>query len=564
MWVIDFEFQQLPGENPLPHCVVAYEIRSKRTVKMELNGTIPRDCPFQMNDGVLFVGFFSCAEWACFLALDWPLPRRVLDLYVEFRNLLSGRKTPAGYGLSGALVSFGLDSLRIQDKEQMRELAIRGAPFTTEERIALLDYCERDVMATVALLDAMLEHLDLPRALYRGRYMVALAKMEREGVPIDTELLLRLRSNWGELRLALVEEHDPHGIWDGARFNEKRFAEFLALRGISWPTTASGRLCLDKATFKTMSILNPVVAPIRTLRQLMSNMRLESLSVGGDGRNRVMLSPFQSKTGRNQPSNARFIYGQPKWLHFLIRPEPTRALAYIDYCQQEFGIGAALSGDVNMMRAYSSEDPYLGFARQAGERIERLEDAEVRRVRARYKQAVLAVQYGMSSIGLATCLGEELWQAEELLRLHRKAFPSYWQMTEQYIDHAVLCGWVRTVFGWYLHVEEPINRRSIMNFPMQANGSEILRLACCELTEVGINVCAPVHDAVLVEGPLEDIDEIVSYTKEILGRVSRIVLGGFELKTDVVVIRYPQRVEQPGGSDMFHRIMRTLTEVETR
>ena len=36
---------------------------------------------------------------------------------------------------------------------------------------------------------------------------------------------------------------------------------------------------------------------------------------------------------------------------------------------------------------------------------------------------------------------------------------------------------------------------------MQANGAEMLRLACCLATERGIEVCAPVHDAVLICAP---------------------------------------------------------------
>ena len=42
------------------------------------------------------------------------------------------------------------------------------------------------------------------------------------------------------------------------------------------------------------------------------------------------------------------------WLRHLIRPRPGWALSYIDWSQQEFGIAAALSGDVNMCAAYAS------------------------------------------------------------------------------------------------------------------------------------------------------------------------------------------------------------------
>ncbi len=95
-------------------------------------------------------------------------------------------------------------------------------------------------------------------------------------------------------------------------------------------------------------------------------MRLADLAVGADGRNRCLLSPFQSRTGRNQPSNSRFIFGPSAWLRSLIKPDDGRAVAYIDWSQQEFGIAAAFSGDANMLVAYRSGDPYLAFAKQAG------------------------------------------------------------------------------------------------------------------------------------------------------------------------------------------------------
>src|SRR5205085_503441 len=98
----------------------------------------------------------------------------------------------------------------------------------------------------------------------------------------------------------------------------------------------------------------------------LGQLRLNELAVGPDGRNRCLLSAFGARTGRNQPSNSKFIYGPAAWLRGLIQPQPGRAVAYIDYEQQEFGIAAALSGDPAMMEAYRSGDPYLAFAKQAG------------------------------------------------------------------------------------------------------------------------------------------------------------------------------------------------------
>ena len=76
----------------------------------------------------------------------------------------------------------------------MQELACRGGPYIQAERSALLDYCQIDVEALGRLLPAMLPELDLPRAILRGRYMAAIARMEAAGIPVDVETLNRLRA----------------------------------------------------------------------------------------------------------------------------------------------------------------------------------------------------------------------------------------------------------------------------------------------------------------------------------------------------------------------------------
>jgi hypothetical protein len=86
----------------------------------------------------------------------------------------------------------------------MRELAMRGGPYTNAEQAALLEYCQSDVDALARLLPAMLPGMDLPRALLRGRYMAAAARMEWAGIPIDANTLARLRSHWDRIKGLLV------------------------------------------------------------------------------------------------------------------------------------------------------------------------------------------------------------------------------------------------------------------------------------------------------------------------------------------------------------------------
>src|SRR5262249_54419127 len=128
---------------------------------------------------------------------------------------------------------------------------------------------------------------------------------------------------------------------------------------------------------------------------------LNEFAFGKDGRHRFMVSPFGGKTGRNQPSTSRFIFGGPAWVRNLMRPSASNRLVYVDYAQQEFGIAAALSGDVNMLTAYSSGDPYLQFAIMAGAAPTGATKQSHSAQRELFKACALGVQYGMQAESLA-------------------------------------------------------------------------------------------------------------------------------------------------------------------
>ena len=132
----------------------------------------------------------------------------MLDLFVEFRALTNGLNTVSGAALLGALVYHGLPAMDAAEKKAMRVLAIRGGPFTADERQALLDYCAEDVYALERLLPRMLPRIDLPRALLRGRYGWAVASMEHHGIPIDVPMFEHLRTRWKDIQAALVAEVD--------------------------------------------------------------------------------------------------------------------------------------------------------------------------------------------------------------------------------------------------------------------------------------------------------------------------------------------------------------------
>jgi DNA polymerase I len=296
------------------------------------------------------------------------------------------------------------------------------------------------------------------------------------------------------------------------------------------------------------------------LRSGLSDFRLEDLAVGRDGRNRTILSVFRSRTGRNQPSNTRYIFGPSVWLRSLIQPPPGFGLAYVDWSQQEFGIGAALSGDQAMRAAYLSGDPYLAFAKQAGAIPADATKQSHGPTRELFKTCALGVQYGMEAPSLAGRIGQPPIVARDLLRAHHETYRTFWRWSDAALDYAMLTGSLHTVFGWHVHVGGNANPRSLRNFPMQANGAEMLRLACCLATERRVEICAPVHDAVAICAPLEELEHAITEMRTAMAAASRIVLDGFELRTDVMRVRYPDRFRDPRGRVMWDRVMELLAK----
>ena len=566
--LIDFEFRPRGGieGNPIEViCMVALDMTSNQYTHYWSDDLYAmKALPFQTFDNTVFVAYFASAELSCFEVLGWTMPDNVLDLYAEFRNLTNGLSLTEGRSLLGALKYFGIACIESDLKDDMRTLALRGGPYEETEKISLLDYCQTDVDALQPLLLAMKPYIDFPRALLRGQYIIALAKMESLGSPIDYPTYKGLCHHWDAIRTELIKEVDTaYGVYENGSFKECLFQQYIQAKGIRWPRFDSGKLKLDDETFKTMSKLYPIIQPLRNLRDSLFKLRLNALQVGEDGRNRCLLSPFSSTTGRNQPSTNKFVFGLSKWARGLIQPRPGMAIAYIDWSQQEFGIAAALSNDSNMKSAYQSGDPYLAFAKQAGAVPQTATKQSHPAERDQYKQCVLATQYGMGAEALAARLKQPTLRARQLLIMHRKVYKQFWDWSDNLYNLTINRNRLNTVFGWQLIVPADLNPRSVRNFPMQANAAEMLRIACILMVKNGIQLCAPIHDAVLIEATEDSIEEQSKMAQQCMEDASQIVLENFMLTSDVDIVRYPGRFIDESAEPFWNMVMEIYERVKT-
>src|ERR1035437_2897280 len=505
VWSVHFEQATPDGARPIPICLVAKELKSGMIMRA-WGGEFETAPPFSVDKSSLFVAYKPSDEIACMLALNWPSPLRVLDLSAEFRVATNGRRTIAGNSLFGALTQCGLDAIG-SISNPAGEISISA--FATKSRSdwsAILARCENVVLAQSRLFDGMLKTFDLPRALLRRRFMAAAAGIAIAGIPVDCLLLSEFGERWEEVQSVL--EPDQGAI-------THTLDQSYAL------TSGRARSPFDFA-------------------------------VGPDGRHRFSTSYFHARTSRNQAQ--RCIFDAPVWVRGLIRPAPDTALAYVDWSQHELGIAGALSADQTLLEHYRAGDAYLRFAVQIGAAPPGATKSTHGAIREQFKAICLGSLYGLGTMALADKIKCTPITASKFLRGHREVYHEYWAWSDRVVESSMLLGSVASVFGWPFHLSSETNPRTLRNFPVQAAGAEMLRLASAMANEAGIKVCALVNDAILIEAPIVEIDRAVETMRSVMSEASRIVLLDLELRTDVIVARFPERFTDPRGIAKWNRV----------
>ena len=101
-----------------------------------------------------------------------------------------------------------------------------------------------------------------------------------------------------------------------------------------------------------------------------------------------------------------------------------------------------------------------------------------------------------------------------------------------------------------------------MNWPIQSHGAEILRKALQDLTDEQFEVCALVHDAILIQIPIADFNSRLDEAKRIMVNASIEIVGG-PIRVEHEVIRsnfkqYGKDGKENKDQELFNRIMEEI------
>jgi DNA polymerase I len=594
---VDTEYRQTPEGLPHVVCIVMREVFGRLPALRLFEHEFQKECPVDFSrPDVLFVSYAAPAEIGSFLQIGWPVPRNILDLWAEARMNVNYIGQRSRVNLLATLAHYGIDSMDYVEKEEMRALVMNQTSYTPEEQRQILDYCDEDVSAITELLPYMLPEIPglvdaiktgdrktgWVQALFRGRYQVAITRIDREGVPIDVEMHDRIMKVRPQIRQRLIDETNAkYDVYTGDTFTLAKFTAFLNRHNIYWPQTRTGLPKTDENTFDSMRHTYPELNDLYHARKSIKELNASTLSIFADGRSRAYLNPFASNTGRNQPAKygdkGRFIFGFSKWFRSLIKPRPGEALAYCDYVAQEVCCAAGRSRDPNMIATYNSgSDVYTEFAKLMGLVPKDATKKSHPEERAKCKVCFLAVLYGRGAQSVARALKIPLVEAQDILAYHRSYYPVYWAWTEEATIFAPQRGRIFTPAGWSMKIDTSMegqkkssgkvhsNHRTLLNWPIQSTGGDMLRLACCMATEAGLRIACPVHDALLLVSSVDRIEEDTQKLRDIMAKASNITLGGvITCRTDAKIVRYPDRYMDDDGAEMWNKVLGWMQEYET-
>src|SRR5262249_28892171 len=292
------------------------------------------------------------------------------------------------------------------------------------------------------------------------------------------------------------------------------------------------------------------------------NLKLE---IGSDDRNRCWLNPYGTKTGRNNPSTNRELLGLPHTMRSFMKSDPGMVIATVDIGNEEIGIAAGLSGDPVLMADYRSGDPYLQFAAAALGAIK-----PTKQQRQVYKSCVLGRIYGIGPDSFARNLGISKIEAQRIMDQMDARYPVFNAWIKRIQIKAAHGVSITCVLGWSLKMigGDPSEERTFLNYPMQANGAELMRLVIVRAGHLPLIGCA--HDSFIVEDTIKRIEQTVAELREIIRQASRDLFGNFELRADynpeTDCVRYPDRFvderEREDGMRHWNWLMALIEETK--
>ena len=209
---------------------------------------------------------------------------------------------------------------------------------------------------------------------------------------------------------------------------------------------------------------------------------------------------------------------------------------------------AHLSGDAGLLNAFS-EDRDIHQATAA-----EVFGIPLDQVSADQRRSAKAINfgliYGMSAFGLASRLGISRTEAQHYVDLYFQRYPGVRRYMDQTRQQAREGGYVETVFGRRLYLNEINSRnnnlrqgaeRAAINAPMQGTAADIIKRAMIEVdrwlqaSKIDAHLIMQVHDELVFEVREDLVEELIPQVRKLM--------------CDAADLRTPLRVDAGSGKN---------------
>jgi DNA polymerase-1 len=381
------------------------------------------------------------------------------------------------------------------------------------------------------------EKIDLPLAF-------VLARMERHGVRVDPDALVKISKRLEDALAALEKE-----IFElaGAEFkisSPQQLAEILFDKlQLSMP-----RRVRAKARSTAVEVLEALadvhelpgkVMEYREIAKLKSTYSdvLPELIDPRTGRVHTCLNQTGTATGRLSSSNPnlqnipiRTELGREIRAAFAAAPDMTMLSA--DYSQIELRLLAHYSEDPVLIDAFRrGEDIH---SRTAQEVFDVAPFAQTQEHRRAAKVINFGIVYGLSAFGLAQQLAIEQKEAAKFIAAYFERYRGVKEWLDRQVAEVRQLGFTRTLFGRIRQIPEISSpqtnlrnfaERTAMNTPLQGTAADLIKLAMIEIDrrltdeEFASRMILQVHDELLFEGPESEMPKLKKLVKEVMEHV---------------------------------------------
>jgi DNA polymerase-1 len=367
--------------------------------------------------------------------------------------------------------------------------------------------------------------------------VVAMARMERVGLPVSRERLASYRQLCHDIADVMAERLNGFSIKAGSR---NSFLQVMGKDGVLAHFVRKDKYSTKEDVLRECERhkVHLAVRPFRLhsfFRKLANSELLAGSLIGQDGRLRCSLEQVGAVSGRITSSNPNLV-GLDRRLWPIVAAELGWLLIELDYSQKEVGVAGAEWHDEQLVEQFNLGESYAGVAQlfyadqltpeERGLSPSMFAHARPE-LRKKVKNLVLGILYGKGALSIAEDFRCSLAHAETELQRFFNLFPQARDLANRAVQSSLRRGYGLTVTGLRRFIEpgDERLRNTMRNHPIQGSACAIFKRALClidgHFRGTRTHLLLPRHDSILLLTPVGTETEVVAVCKILMALAVR-------------------------------------------